>query len=247
MNYRGHSGWLSILPHPGALKELACRLENSLLPSSCLLCASDSRHELLCPDCAADLPLLPDHRCPLCAEQTTHGERCGACLKDPPYFDRTIALLRYDFPLDRIIHALKYGHQLAVAQWCGRRLARQLAANDFDYIIPLPLHTERLRERGFNQSAEIARALGNCLDLPVDRSAVVRTRATPPQADLAHKERRRNVRGAFECRADFSGRRLLLLDDVMTTGATVNECARVLKLHGAASITVGVIARALKH
>ena len=247
MDYLGRSGWMSILPQAGELKGLAHRLGNALLPGSCLLCGEESRHQLLCPNCTADLPPLPKHLCPLCADQTTHGERCGACLKDPPHFTRTHALFRYDFPVDRIVHALKYGHQLAVAKWAGQRLAEQISRSEFDGIVPLPLHAGRLRERGFNQSAEIARALENCLKFPVDRSIVVRTRATLPQADLPHKERHRNVRGAFECRADLSGRRLLLLDDVMTTGATVNECARVLKLHGAASVTVAVIARALKH
>lgn len=238
---------MSILPHPGGLKGLARKLGNALLPGSCLLCGANSRDELLCPECNADLPGLPPQLCPLCADQTTHGERCGACLKDAPCFDRTIALFHYDFPLDRIIHALKYGHQLAVAPWCSRRLGRRIAANELDLIIPLPLHPQRLIERGFNQSAEIARTLGNDLNIPVDHTNVLRTRPTAPQADLPHKERKKNVRGAFECRTDLSGRRLLLIDDVMTTGATVNECARVLKLHGAASVTVAVIARALRH
>ncbi len=125
-------------------------------------------------------------------------------------------------------------------------MAKQLHA-DHQLLIPLPLHPDRLRERGFNQSAEIARMIGNYLDLAVDRSSVIRNRATPPQAAQPLKERHKNVRGAFECTADFSGRHILLIDDVMTTGATVNECARVLKLHGAADVTVLVAARALKH
>lgn len=238
---------MSILPHPSGIKGLAQKLGNALLPGSCLLCGADSQDELLCPECSTDLPGLPPHLCPLCADQTTHGERCGACLKDPPHFERTIALFHYDFPLDRIIHALKYGHQLAVVPWCSRRLAKRMATDEFDLIIPLPLHPQRLIERGFNQSAEIARTLGCSLRIPVDHDNVLRTRPTPPQADLPHKERKKNVRGAFECRTDLTGRRLLLIDDVMTTGATVNECARVLKLHGADSITVAVIARALRH
>jgi ComF family protein len=126
-------------------------------------------------------------------------------------------------------------------------MLKSLATADVDLIIPLPLHSERLRERGFNQSTEIAARLGKCLKLPVDRSTVLRTRATPPQAELPLKERHKNVRGAFECRGDFSGRRILLVDDVMTTGATLNECARVVKLHGASTVRVAVAARALKH
>jgi len=247
MNYRGHSGRLSILPQPNELKRLGRRILDAVLPGSCLMCGADSHGELLCPPCTDDLPGLPAALCPLCAAQTTHGERCGACLREAPHFDRTLALFHYDFPVDRIIHAFKYGHQLAVAGWSAHRLSERLVAEEYERIVPLPLHPDRLRERGYNQSAEIAKILGNCLNFPVDHDHVRRTRATPPQADLPHKERHKNVRGAFECRADFTGQRLLLIDDVMTTGATVNECARVLKLHGAASVTIAVIARALKH
>ena len=247
MNYYGHTGRMSILPQPDGLKRLGRKILDAALPGSCLLCGADSQGDLLCPQCADDLPQLTAARCPICADQTTHGERCGACLRETPHFERTIALFRYDFPADRIIHALKYGHQLAVAAWSAQRLAERIGAEQYDGIVPLPLHPERLRERGFNQSAEIAKALQNLLKFPVDRNNVLRTRATQPQADLPHKARHKNVRGAFECRADFTGKRLLLIDDVMTTGATANECARVLKLHGAAEVTVAVIARALKH
>ena len=247
MDYHGRSRLMSILPQPDSLKRLGQQILNATLPASCLLCTADSQGKLLCPPCIGDLPRLPAALCPLCATQTTHGERCGACLHEPPNFDRTLALYQYDFPVDRIIHAMKYGHQLAVTDWSAGRLAELLGTEEYDCIIPLPLHPERLRERGFNQSAEIARNLGICLKFPVDRSNVLRTRPTPPQAEQALKERRRNVRGAFECRTDFTGKRLLLIDDVMTTGATVNECARILKLHGAALVTVAVIARALKH
>jgi len=247
MNRFQRSDRVSILPQADGLKRLARQFLNAALPGSCLLCGDDSLDSLLCPPCTQDLPSLSSALCPICADQTTHGERCGACLHEPPHFDQTIPLYCYDFPVDRIVHALKYGHQLAVAAWSGQRLAERVGGEAFDFIIPLPLHAERLRERGFNQSAEIAAVVGNYLTIPLDLGNVLRTRDTPPQADLPHKARHKNVRGAFECRADFTGKRLLLIDDVMTTGATVNECARVLKLHGAASITVAVIARALKH
>ncbi len=247
MDYRGRSDWLSILPQPDGLKRLGRKILDAALPGSCLLCGADSQGSLLCPPCTNDLPLLPKALCPICAVPTTHGERCGACLREKPHFDRAIALFCYDFPADRIVHALKYGHQLAVANWTGQKLAELASANAFDCIVPLPLHAERLQERGFNQSAEIAKAFQFWAKVPDDRGNVLRTRITPPQASMPHKERHKNVRGAFECRADFTGKRLLLIDDVMTTGATANECARVLKLHGAAEVTVAVIARALKH
>ncbi|WP_240327714.1 ComF family protein [Dechloromonas sp. HYN0024] len=238
---------MSILPQPDGLKRLGRKILDSALPGSCLLCTADSPSALLCPACSSDLPLLAGTVWPVCADQTTHGERCGACLQSPPHFDRSIALYRYEFPADRMIHALKYGHQLAVAAWSAARLAERIGDQPYDLIVPLPLHPERLRQRGFNQSAEIAGRLGRLLNIPVDRCHVVRIRATPPQADLPHKARHKNVRGAFECRTDFSGQHLLLIDDVMTTGATASECAQVLKLHGAASVTSAVIARALKH
>ncbi len=235
---------LSILPQPAqlALKQL----QTSLLPGSCLLCGADSSNHLLCPDCTKDLPPLPEHHCPQCNEQTTHGERCGACLKDPPAFARSFACFRYEFPVDRIIHAFKYGHQLAVANWAAQIITQQLD-NAYDLLIPMPLHPERLRERGFNQSAEIARRIAQTTGQPLNIDALTRSRATPPQAELPMKERTRNVRGAFECSDDLSGKHVLLIDDVMTTGATLREASRIIKLHGAASIDVAVLARAYKH
>lgn len=216
------------------------------LPGSCLLCGDESGPHLLCADCQADLPSAPATSCPQCGELTTFSERCGACLNKPPHFDRTLTLFRYEFPVDRLIHAFKYGHQLAVGQWLGQRLAERIAPGA-ELIIPLPLHAERLRERGFNQAMEMAREIEKTAKIPVDRSSLQRTRATPPQAGLDHKERRKNVRGAFECTRDLSGRHVLLVDDVMTTGATLDECARILKLHGAIEVSVAVAARAFKH
>lgn len=238
---------MSILPQAmiGSLRHLASHWRDALLPGSCLLCKADSHAMPLCAACASELPLPPSALCPQCAEPTTHGERCGACLKAPPHFDHTVTLFRYDFPVDQIIHALKYHHELAVAPWLGARLAERLPAAG-QYLMPLPLHPDRMRDRGFNQSMEIARALGKALNLPVDCSSLSRQRATPPQADLLPGERHKNVRGAFACATDLIGRHIVLIDDVMTTGATVNECARVLKLHGAAEVTVAVAARALK-
>ncbi len=239
---------MSILPQPHSLRQLAGQFLDCLLPASCLLCGADSDHDLLCPACADDLPLLPATLCPQCSLPTTFGEPCGACLHEAPHFDATLALFRYDFPVDRIVHALKYGHQLAVAGWLGERLAARLAGQaPAELIVPLPLHPQRLAERGFNQAGEIAAHLEKRLKIPVDRYSLQRTRATPAQAELPLKERHKNVRGAFECRSDLSGKHILLLDDVMTSGATANECARVLKLHGAARVSVAVAARALKH
>ena len=235
---------MSILPQPST--DILGRIAAYLLPGSCLLCSADSAGALLCARCVADLPPLPDARCPQCGVETTLGERCGACLKEPPAFTHTVALFRYEFPVDRLIQALKYGHQLPLANWFGQCLSREILAAGHDLILPLPLHPTRLQSRGFNQSAEIARTISHELGMQMNTSCLTRTRATPPQAALPLKERARNVRGAFECRADLGGKRILLVDDVMTSGSTLRECARILKLHGAAQITVAVVARALR-
>jgi ComF family protein len=214
------------------------RLGGALLPGCCLLCAAHSADQLLCPACRSDLPGLPADCCPVCAQPAGTGQVCGACLRSPPHFARCHAAWAYAFPVDRLVQALKYGHRLAVADFCGEALAARIAAADYDLLLPLPLHPARLRERGFNQAGEIARGLAGRLGLPVERTALRRCRPTATQAALPLADRRRNVRGAFECAVDFSGRRLLLVDDVMTSGATADECARVLRLHGAAEIVL---------
>ena len=240
---------MSILPQPPSIlpRGLARQLAKRLLPATCLLCGEDSGGELLCPECENDLPVLAtDSLCPHCALPTTHGERCGACLKEAPHFTRTLALWAYEFPADRLIHALKYQHRLAIADWLARHLATRLTP-EAQIVLPMPLHADRLCERGFNQSGEIARHLAHRLGLSHRVDLLHRQRPTRPQAELLPGERQRNVRGAFSCSADLGGRDIILVDDVMTTGASANECARVLGLHGAGEITVVVAARALKH
>ncbi|MDR2637458.1 MAG: ComF family protein [Zoogloeaceae bacterium] len=224
----------------------ACRaLFDVMLPPRCLLCGRPcgKDDEALCPDCIADLPPPATPHCPLCLIATTYGERCGACQRQPPHFDAARALYRYDFPLDRLIHLLKYRAGFALAKTWGRQLAALTADLPVDLILPLPLHPERLGERGYNQALEIARSLARARGLPCDRESLVKTRATPPQTSLDMKARKKNLRGAFECRRDFSGQTLLLVDDVLTTGATADEAARTLKLHGAARVYLAVVAR----
>ncbi|WP_371323327.1 ComF family protein [Dechloromonas sp. ZY10] len=226
------------------LARLGCYLGN-LLASHCLLCGAASGNDPVCPACAGELPrLLPGDSCPCCGEGGSGGAVCGRCLRQPPPFRSTSAAWRYAFPADRLVQALKYQHRLALAGWLGRQLASSITVPDCDWIIPLPLHPERLAERGFNQSQLIAEALGKCLRRPVDRDSLVRIRPTPPQAALAYRRRQANVRGAFACQRDFRQQRLLLVDDVMTTGATLREAARVLRLHGASEIRLAVVARA---
>jgi ComF family protein len=175
------------------------------------------------------------------------GQTCGACLKRPPAFDRTIAALSYVFPLDRLIPRLKYHGQLAIAPALGEWLARATEAAPVpDRMIAMPLHATRIRERGFNHATEIARDVAARQGLPLDLSSCQRIRDTPPQTGLKHDARRRNLRGAFACSEDVRGQHIALVDDVMTTGTSLDELAATLKRAGAREVTCWVAARTLR-
>ena len=235
---------MPILPYKPTPKTFGKPHFGDLFAQDCLLCTTSSQ-DILCPSCAHDLPYLTTTRCPRCALPTPNGETCGRCLAKPPHFDAARALFRYDFPVDKLIQSFKYGHRLALASYFGKCLSEQAEDLGADIIIPLPLHPERLRERGFNQALELARPVGEVLGCPVESTLCQRTRNTPAQAELPWKARAKNIRHAFHCSTDLSNQRIILVDDVMTTGASLDECARTLKLHGAAEITLLVVARAL--
>jgi len=207
----------------------------------CLLCGEESGPELLCAACAAELPALAEH-CLQCALPSPAGAVCGSCLDRPPHYDRTLALWRYEFPCDRLVQALKYRARLALAGFFARSLA-SLPLPEVDLIVPMPLHPKRLAERGFNQALEIARGLARRLGRPIEPRGALRVKDTPPQTRLPYEERAKNVRGAFLCKLDLSGASVAVVDDVMTTGATLNELARALKRAGATRVENFVIAR----
>jgi len=239
------------LPSFSNLRTLPKRALDALLPPVCLLCGASCDAPcgdgVLCAGCLGDLPKLPRECCPICLDTTAHGERCGACLHQPPAFTQVHALYRYAFPLDHLVHALKYHAQFALADAWGRYLATLTAGIAVDCVLPLPLHPDRIHERGYNQALEIARALAKARGLELDRTSLEKTRPTPPQTGLSLKTRQKNLRGAFACSRDFAGQNLLIVDDVLTTGATCKEVARVLKQHGAREVHVAVVARAERH
>jgi len=172
---------------------------------------------------------------------------CGACQQHRLHFDATQALFRYQPPVDHLIQNLKYHRQLSLARVLGSLLADHLQAGAVprpDILVPVPLHRTRLRERGYNQSLELARVVARRFDLPLATRAVKRVRATPPQTTLTSSERRRNVRNAFHTTTDFSGKRVAIVDDVMTSGHTVNALARCLRRAGAVGVVAWVAARA---
>jgi ComF family protein len=148
----------------------------------------------------------------------------------------------YEFPCDGLVQALKYRARLALAGFFARSLASRTMP-EVDLIVPMPLHPRRLAERGFNQALEIARCLARHRDRPLEPRGVLRVKDTLPQTELPYEERARNVRGGFLCKLDLSGARVAVLDDVMTTGATLNELARALKRAGATRVENLVIAR----
>lgn len=216
------------------------------MPGNCLLCSAHSTTHTVCTDCLADLPWHSQPHCPQCATPTPNGQICGACLNHPPAFGRTVAALAYAFPLDRLIPRLKYHGQLAIAPLLGECLVRAATSSPRpDCLMAMPLHARRIRERGFNHATEIARVVAKQLALPLDTRSCQRIRDTPPQMGLKHDARRRNVRGAFTCSGAVAGRHIALVDDVMTTGTSLDELAATLKRAGAREVTCWVAARTL--
>ena len=228
------------------------RLGNALepiLPGSCVLCHGDSK-EAICIACSleffADIP----SRCAICGRRMLHPNAniCGVCLQAPPAFDATVVACDYAAPADLLVQDLKFRSRLPLASSFGRMLAsavqKQLQRRP-DLIIPVPLSEARLAQRGFNQASEIARSLSRHTTLPLHLRACVRVRDTQPQATLPLSERRVNMLGAFavSLNASMRARHVLLVDDVMTTGHTLNEIAACLKRHGAQRVTNAVFAR----
>jgi ComF family protein len=233
---------------PGTVARVWRRFTNGaaafVLPQDCLLCAGPSARTLICEGCARTLP-RNESPCPTCGLPLSASERsCRRCQAAPPAFDSTIAPYLYAYPLDRLVQAFKYQGQLGCARWFAESiLAGGAAAAGADLIVAMPLARARQRERGFNQSLEIARVISRRTGVPLAVNAVRRVRDTRPQAGLPWVERRRNVHGAFTCSTDLGGRHVTVVDDVMTTGASLDELSRTLKHAGAARVANWVVAR----
>jgi ComF family protein len=213
------------------------QINNTLiLQQACLLCAaSHGGTHGLCDACNTDLPWQTVMHCPQCGlPNGTNRQRssviCGRCLKSPPHFMATNALFSYTFPIDAVLQSYKYQHRLPLAHFFATLFLEKLTIDEsIDVIIPMPLHPARLKERGFNQALEIARILSKRLNITLDYKSCQRVKNNPPQASLTLKDRVKNMQGVFECTADLSGKTIAIVDDVMTTGASMDALATTLK------------------
>lgn len=228
--------------------DICAKLAQNMLPQRCLLCAAASGNSPICPACQNDLPRHTMPACPVCALPTPQGEVCGLCLKHPPAFDATHATFTYGFPMDALLRALKYRGLLTVADIVAQELAVKVRNHPLpDLLIPMPLHPQRLQGRGFNQAVEIARQLATQTGCHLSLDSVIRTRHSEPQASLPLAQRARNVKGIFATTQPLSGKSVWIVDDIMTSSASLNELAKTLKKAGAVKVECAVAARTLPH
>ncbi len=235
------------------MKNAQFRLAATWLPPVCLLCGDVGiRHAArlsdLCFACRQSLPWAESQcaRCALPLHATGVEALCGRCQTQPPAFELCLSPFFYRAPLDHLLQGLKFNGRLTQARLLGELMADWLAAVvevPPDQLIPVPLHAVRLRERGFNQAAELARPIARRFGVSLNLGNVRRVLATPPQSDLSRKQRLENVRGAFEVVQPMSGH-VVIIDDVMTTGSTADELAKTLLRAGAKRVDVWVCARA---
>ena len=240
-------------------------LLNSLLPRHCLFCLEKTQNSTnLCTSCLKTLT-LNSNCCQRCASPmeytpTQHKLLCGNCLSHQYFYDKVYSPYTYAYDIRYIITKLKYHKKIHLAKILAELFTQQApfsAAQDNEesqlyplpqLIIPMPMHTKRLRERGYNQALEISRFLASYYQLPLDYKYFVRTRYTQLQAGLAASERQKNVANAFTVKKPLNYNHIALVDDVMTTGSTVNEAAKILKKNGIKQVDVWTIARAgVKH
>ena len=240
------------------LNDFFSEISDVLFPPLCLACSEvlpAGPQEVFCPECRRQITFITDSHCPVCGiifpNSPSGHHLCGSCMDNKPWFTSARAAVAYEGVILDAIHQFKYGRNITT----GAALACLMADFDFpdidfgifDAIVPVPLHIKRLRERGFNQSLILARALGKKHGMNVDFSLLKRCKLTLTQTGLDKKEREKNISGAFVAALPerIRGRNLILVDDVYTTGATINECAKTLVKAGAGQVAVLTLARVL--
>jgi len=235
------------------------KLTQSLLPSKCVLCASTIQTGLLCVGCQIDLPYVSHQNlCKQCGLQTESlSHFCGHCLHQPPAFECSIIPFAYQYPLDGLIHQFKYRRHLTSGKLLGQLLAEHLkhcAQEQDDWcapelLIPAPMHWLKRWQRGFNQAEFLARYVAHELNIPLATHMVKRTHKTPAQKELTRAERQQNLRKAFaisaKYRTQIHGKRIAIIDDVVTTTATVRALSQLLINAGAKNVQVWALARTM--
>ena len=222
-------------------------LSRLLLPHNCVACGNRGTQLDLCTACLQMLPVNYRY-CRRCAIPLPVDDAiCGTCLRLPPRYQGSYCGFEYGYPIDEFVRRLKYGHSLSHAAVLGTLLVDYLKSRYQqswpECFIPVPLSTTRYRERGFNQAIELGRIIEKSLNVPMNTRLLERIRHTPEQAGLSRRERRKNLRNAFVVTGKVPDY-VAILDDVITTGSTVNEIARTLKRAGASRIEVWAVARA---
>ena len=233
-----------------------------LFPHKCILCEAKGLDDLdLCWACHSELPTIKNDGkyCEKCGNSLSTAtfatmQLCGECIKNPPPFDRTLAIFNYQKPIDYLILKLKFNNNLSCAALLGNLMAKQLLAHYSqqkllkpEVIIPIPLHSQRLKERGFNQAVELARPIAKALSIPIDKYSFIRIKNTEAQSLLKTKERQQNIKQAFAIKKITGYRYVAVIDDVITTGNTVKEFCNILRTAGIIKIDLWSAARAKMH
>ncbi|OGP10876.1 MAG: hypothetical protein A3G39_07230 [Deltaproteobacteria bacterium RIFCSPLOWO2_12_FULL_43_16] len=222
---------------------------NLILPPICPICAQGAEDGRFCQRCFDSIRFIKSPICSCCGTpfvaEESEDHLCGVCIKTKRPFSKARSIGFYEGNLLEAIHRFKYNGKTSLSKPLGKIMLDRFSPNNYDLIVPVPLHRARLKERGFNQSLLLARELARTYKLPIDYLNLKKIRATDAQINLKGKDRVANVKGAFAVEDDkaFDGKRVLLIDDVYTTGATIVECGKVLKKAGAKDIDVLTLAR----
>jgi ComF family protein len=241
------------------ITEVLNDISDVIFPPKCLGCAEilyPNGRQLFCPDCKEKIKFITGSLCPVCgttfSDSPAKSHLCGNCIENKTYYSCARAVFSYETIILDAIHQFKYGNNISIGDQLASFMADfsfpDIDFSDYSLIIPVPLHIKRLRERGFNQSLILARALAKKWHIPVNFSLLKRHKLTLTQTGLHKTERKQNIKGAFEVssKREIAGKKIILVDDVYTTGATINECAKTLIKSGAQKVTVLTLARVLQ-